>query len=383
VSLPIIYLDYAAAAPLDKRVFKVMKPYFEEQFYNPSAPYQPARDIRNALEDARARISRLLGAKPAEIIFTAGATESINLAFSGILKTDTHCVVSSIDHAAVLKTAGAYDHTIVQVDRTGRISLEDIEAGIGDNTTLVSIGMVNNEIGVVQDIKRIAELIANIRNKRQNLGNSMPLYFHTDATQAAGSLDLSVSRLGVDLLTVGGNKIYGPKQAGLLYKGKLALQPIIRGGGQELDLRSGTENVAGIMGLSEAFTIALNMRQNETKRQQQLKTFFVNQLVELLPDTVAIGNQKHVVPHIMMLSWPGLDGERLMFRLESDGVLVNTGAACAARKEGYSHVLKALGLTTSLITGSLRFSFGRETNEKQLGRAVKIIVMAIKQERGQ
>ncbi len=383
MSMPIIYLDYAAATPLDKRVFKAMQPYFADQFYNPSAPYQPAREVRAAIEAARARTAGILGVKPAEIIFTAGATESINLAFGGVLRNGGHCVVSSIEHLAVLETARANNHTITKVDSSGRVSVEDLEASIGDDTMLISIGMVNNEIGVIQDVKRIAELVADIRNKRRDKGNMTPLYFHTDATQAAGYLDVSATRLGVDLLTLGSNKMYGPKQTGLLYKGKITLQPLIHGSGQEQNVRSGTENVAGIVGFSEALVIAADIRQSEAKRLQALKDIFVKELVKLLPETVIIGNHKHAAPHVVMLAWPGVDGERLVFRLEAAGVLVNTGAACAAKKEGYSHVLQALGLTPEIMGGSLRFSFGRETDETQLQRAVKMVVMAVKQERGQ
>lgn len=383
MSTPIIYLDYAAATPLDKRVFKVMQPYFEDQFYNPSAPYQPAREVRAAVEAARARTASLLGAKPAEIIFTAGATESVNLAFNGLLARGGHCVVSSIEHLAVLETARLYDHTITKVDQAGRVDRENLETSIRDDTVLISIGMVNNEIGVIQDIKRIVELVARIREKRRDQNNTTPLYIHTDATQAAGYLDISVDRLGVDLLTFGGNKIYGPKQVGVLYKGATRLQPLTQGGGQEQNLRSGTENVAGIIGLSKAIEIAVSLRQQEVTRLQQLKTFFIHQCVELIPSTVVIGSHKHVVPHVMMLAWPGVDGERLVFRLEAEGILVNTGAACAANKEGYSHVLQALGLSPEIMGGSLRFSFGRETDETQLKRAVKIIAKAVKQEGGQ
>lgn len=383
MSRPLIYLDYAAATPLDKRVFKAMQPYFEQQFYNPSAPYQPAREVRSTVEAARAHTARLLGAKPAEIVFTAGATESINLAFSGALSRGGHCVISSIDHLAVIETARAYDHSVAKVDRTGRINLGDLETNIRDDTVLVSVGIVNNEIGVIQDIKQIAKTIAVVRDKRRSQNNDTPLYFHTDATQAAGCLDLSVSRLGVDLLTLGGNKIYGPKQTGILYKGKVALKPLIYGSGQEQNLRSGTENVAGIIGFSEALAIAVQTRHNETKRLRHLKAMFVNKLIGLFPDTKIVGDQKHAAPHVVMMAWPGIDGERLVFRLESEGVLVNTGAACAAKREGNSHVLKALGCSPELMAGSLRFSFGRQTDEEQLKRAVKIVVMAIKQERDQ
>ncbi len=377
-----IYLDYAAATPLDKRVFKAMQPYFSEQFYNPSAPYQPAREVRAAIEASRAQVARLLGAKPAEITFTAGATESINLAFHGLLAGGGHCVASNIEHAAVLSCAKKYDHTLAKVNTKGRLGPEALKLAVLDNTVLVSVGMVNNETGVIQDIKGIAGLLEEIKAERRKKGSRTPLYLHTDATQAAGCLDLSVDRLGIDLLTLGGNKIYGPIQTGILYaSSKISLEPLIVGGGQELGLRSGTENTAGIIGFSEALRFATELRPSEVSRLQQLKQFFVSQLVDSVPETVTISGEKYAAPHIVALGWPGLDAERLLFRLEAEGVLVNTGAACAAKKDGYSHVLKALGLESSVIAGSLRVSFGRETNQNELERAVKIIAAAIKQER--
>lgn len=378
-----IYLDYAAATPLDKRVFKAMQPYFSEKFYNPSAPYQPAREIRTSIETARANTAHILGVKPAEIVFTAGATESINLAFKGLLNTDDHCVVSSIEHHAVLKTANNFKHSVAKAGAEGRLSLDSIKNAITDETKLISIGLVNSEIGVIQDINVIAGVIKNVRKERIKKGNQTALWFHTDATQAAGLLDLNVARLGVDLLTVGGNKIYGPKQTGLLFvNSKVILQPLLDGGGQERNLRSGTENVPGIIGFCEALRIASKQRQQENERLKTLKNNFITLLTETLSDSIVIGDQKHSSPHIAMLAWPGLDAERVVFRLESKGVLVGTGSACGANNHTASSVLTALGLTNDVIAGSVRFSFGRETNEQQLKRAVKIVDEAITRERG-
>lgn len=377
-----IYLDYAAATPLDKRVFKAMQPYFSANFYNPSAPYQPAREVRVAVETARTSTAHILGAKSAEIIFTAGATESINLAFKGLLELDDHCVVSSIEHQAVLETAKNFKHSIAKTDNSGRVILASIKNAITAKTKLVSIGLVNSEIGIIQDIKAISSVIKKIRSERLKQNNQTPLWFHTDATQAAGLFDLNVARLGTDLLTVGGNKIYGPKQTGILFvSSKIALHPLLHGGGQERNLRSGTENVPGIIGFCEAFRIASKQRQTESERLTILKRSFLSSLTEALADTVVIGDQKHSSPHIVMLAWPGVDAERVLFRLESNDVLVGTGSACGANKHTQSPVLAALGLTKDIINGSLRFSFGRETNEKDLKRAVKIIVEAIMQER--
>jgi cysteine desulfurase len=260
--------------------------------------------------------------------------------------------------------------------------MDSLAKAIRDDTLLVSVGMVNNEIGVTQSMKEIVGVLHKVKDERNKVGNHMPLYFHTDATQAAGSVDLSVARAGVDLLTLGGNKIYGPKQSGILYKAaSLKLDPLIHGSGQEQDLRSGTENAAGIVGMAEALAVATELRPSETKRLEKIRNLFIKQLASLVPDTVLITDQKHDSPHIIMAAWAGLDGERLVFRLELEGVLVNTGAACAAKKEGHSHVLRALGISPTLMAGSLRFSFGRETGEDDVLRAVKIIAQAIKRER--
>ncbi|MEK7621039.1 MAG: cysteine desulfurase family protein [Patescibacteria group bacterium] len=374
-----IYLDYAAATPLDSKVLAAMKPYLTELFYNPSAPYQPARSVRNNIEDARSAVARIVGAKPTEIIFTAGASESINLA----LGLKGHVVTTAIEHAAVLGAAKNHgtDCTIVQVNERGRVDPADIKNAIRPTTVIVSVGFVNNEVGIVQSLKEISKVIKQERLVRKNNKNECPIYLHTDASQAAGVLDLHNARLGVDLMTLNGAKIYGPKQSGILYADtSVSLAPIVHGGGQERGLRSGTENVAGIIGFAAALEIAESKRKTEVSRLQDLRRQFLDILLESFDDIMIIGDQKHHAPHILTAAWPGLDAERVLFALEAKNILVATGSACAANKDTRSHVLGALGLDENTIDGSLRFSFGRQTTSQQVERAAKIIVEVIKQE---
>lgn len=372
-----IYLDFAAATPLDAKVLHAMQPYMTEDFYNPSAPYQPAREVRISIETARASVAHLLGAKPTEIIFTAGATESINLAFT----MPGHVVVSSIEHVAVLQTAQQHEYSIVPVDSHGRVELSQLADSIRDDTTIVSIGLVNNEIGVVQSLRDIAKIIKDFRRKRRQEGNSTPLYLHSDVSQAAGILDLNIARLGVDLLTLNGGKMYGPKQSGILYVASgVVLKPLIYGGGQESGLRSGTENVAAVIGFAKAFELAEKKRKNEVERFIILRQKMIEIFSSEWEDMIILGHKKHQAPHILTVSWDGLDAERVLFGLENENILVATGSACAANKDTRSHVLAALGLAETSIDGSLRLSFGRSTTLEQVEQAAKIINMTIKKE---
>ncbi len=372
-----IYLDYAAATPLDSQVMAVMQPYMANLFYNPSAPYQPAREVRADIEKARHSIAQTIGSRSSEVLFTAGATESINLA----LRVDGHIITTDIEHAAVLEVAKAKDHTITTVNEKGRVDPASVKAAIKTDTTLISIALVNNETGVIQDIKSIAEIVTNERAERAKNGQSQPIYLHTDSSQAAGIVDLHIARLGVDMMTLNGAKIYGPKQTGILYaNSSVELSPIISGGGQERGLRSGTENVAGIIGFAAALEIAERKRKTEFERVQKLHNQLLDILQNEFKDLIVIGDQKHRSPHILTVAWPNLDAERVLFRLESENILVATGSACAANKDTRSHVLTALGLAPEIIDGSLRFSFGRPTTSEEIDRAAKIIVTVIKQE---
>ncbi len=374
-----IYLDYAAATPLDKRVLAAMQPFFADQFYNPSSPYQLAKQVRGAVDDARVRVAHWLGAKTAEVIFTAGATESINLAVTGVMRKhpNANVLVSAIEHEAVLAAAKQFANKLIPVKSDGSTDLEELKKLIDDKTVLVSVGYANNEIGTIQPISEIAELLREVKQLRRLKNNPLPLYLHTDASQAACYLDLHASRLGADMITLNGGKMYGLKQTGVLYvNAHVELMPLVAGGGQEMGVRSGTENVAGIIGLATALDIAQLERKEAVKKASLLRDQLQAQLSKL-PDTAINGNQKRRLPNLLHVSWPGLDGERLVMMLDEQGLMASTGSACAANKQTASHVLKAIGLKSKLVAGSLRLSLGRQTTAKEITKAAEIITKAV------
>lgn len=376
-----IYLDYAAATPLDPRVLQVMLPYFTEQFYNPSSPYLAAKHVRQSVEDARTRVAYWLGVRPTEVIFTAGATESIGIALHGVMREflDTHIVYSAIEHDAVRKTAQNYNYTEVKVQPTGLVDVQDVAKAITDKTTIVSIGYANNEIGTIQPLKAIGELIAKVRKQRQADGNDLPIYFHTDASQASSYLDIHMVRLGVDLITLNGGKVYGPKQSGILgVKTGTKLSSFMTGGGQESGLRSGTENVPSIIGFATALDLAQQNRKQYVASHAALRDQLQRRLTEALPTTVVNGYERKRLPNCLHVSWPGLDGERLIMLLDEHGVLAATGSACAANKQTQSHVLVAIGMDEAARQGSLRLSIGSLTTPEQIQKAADIIIADVK-----
>lgn len=376
-----IYLDYAAATPLDERVFAVMQPYFTEQFYNPSAAYEAGRQVRVALDEARHQLAQELGGKRDEIILTAGATESVNLAFRGILTDGDHVVVGATEHPAVRAIASQYDHAEAQSDEKGIVTPEAVRQAITDQTKLVSVTAADSELGTIQPISKIADIIGQIRRDRRARGVTQPLYLHSDASQAAGVIDLHVSRLGVDLLTLNAAKCYGPKQVGLLWAAsEVSLRPLIYGGGQERGLRSGTENVAGIVGFAKALQLAQKHRHTESDRIRFLRNVLQDDLQAALPELVVNGSTKKRLPGHLNVSLDGLDAERVVFHLDTKGVQVATGAACAANKGTRSAVLEAVGMSAALADGSLRFSLGRHTTSEDIGRATPLIIEAIRAE---
>ncbi|MDB5169754.1 MAG: Aminotransferase [Candidatus Saccharibacteria bacterium] len=375
-----IYLDYAAATPLDDRVLAAMQPFFADDFYNPSALYDAARQTRKTLEAARAQAAAVLGARPSEIVFTAGGTESDNLAIQGIMRRfpDANIITSAIEHDAVLAPAGQYNHRLAPVHNDGLVDLEQLEKLIDDNTVLVSIMYANNEIGSVQPISKIAQKLQAVRDERRRSGNKLPLYFHTDACQAGQYLDLHVSRLGVDLLTINGGKMHGPKQSGLLYvRGGLELEPLILGGGQERGLRSGTENVAACVGLAVALELAQVQRHDESRRLQALQKQFFTAIETQLPQAVIRGSRKLRLPNNVHLTIPGIDNERLLIQLDEAGILAAAGSACSASSETPSHVLRALGLNDDEARASLRFSMGRGTTADHVTTAVETLARLV------
>ena len=374
-----VYLDHAAATPLDPAVLDAMQPYFSDAFYNPSSPYAPAVKVRRDYEAAKAHIAIIIGAKPGELTMTAGATESINLAFSS---GTGHVVTTVIEHQSVLAAAGKYEHTLIDVDKNGRVDPAKIHQAIRPDTWLISVALANNEIGTVQPLSKIAEIIKQVRTERLANGNMTPLYLHSDASQGAGQLDLHVTRLGVDMLTLNAAKVYGPKQVGLLYAARsVRLQPQIVGGGQESGLRSGTENVAGVIGFAKALSLADEHRHGEVTRLSGLRDDLQKKLIEAFPDAIISGHHKYHLAGHLHISFPGLDAERLIFGLEARGVLLATGSACAANKGTRSHVLVAIGLEPSIADGSLRISLGKNTTEEAIDYAAEAIIAEVQQEK--
>lgn len=378
---PPVYLDHAAATPLEPRVLQAMTPYFSTNFYNPSSPYAPAVEVRRAVEDARARIGRVLGVRPDELIFTSGATESINLAFHGVLSHGGSVLVSSIEHHAVLAVSGLYDHHIVVPTEGGVVRADAIAALITPDTRLVSVALANNELGTIQGLSDIASVVHVERARRRDAGDQTPIYLHTDASQGAGLLELKPAKLGVDMMTLNASKMYGPKGVGLLWaSAEVVLAPLIVGGGQERGLRSGTENVPGIIGLAKAIELAENGRKSEVKRIGELRDHLERQLNEAFDDAV-ITRAPHRLVNFIHIAWPGLDAERIVFMLENDGVLVATGSACAANSGTRSHVLTAIGMEPQLADGSLRLTLGKENDEAAINRAAQAIIAAVQKER--
>jgi len=374
-----IYLDYAAATPLDDNVLAAMQPYFAASFYNPSSPYAPAVTVRREYEAAKAQIAAVIGVRPGELIMTAGATESINLAFGA---GSGHVIIADIEHQSVLAAASRHEHTRVAVSPNGGVNPDDIKKAIRPDTWLISIGLANNEIGTIQPLSRIAEIIKQVRAERIAEGNTTPLYLHSDASQGAGQLDLHVTRLGVDMLTLNAAKVYGPKQVGLLYAARsVKLQPQIVGGGQEAGLRSGTENVAGVIGMAVALTQADKGRHAEVVRLGDLRNQLQAKLLDAFPEAVISGNQKHRLAGHLHISFPGLDAERLVFGLETRGVLVATGSACAANKGTRSHVLTAIGLDDATADGSLRLTLGKGTDQAATDQAAVHIIEEVSREK--
>ena len=371
----LIYLDHAAGTPLDARVLEAMQPYFSELFFNPSSPYAPAIQVRRDYEQAKSRIAVCIGGKADDLVMTAGATESINIMFGSV---DGHVVTSSIEHQAVLEAAKMHDHTFVSPDEKGRISADSVAKAIRPDTELVSIHLANNELGTVQPLRDIAEVVRAERQRRALAGESTPIYFHSDASQGLGQVDVHVARLGVDALTLNAGKIYGPKQVGCLWTDRFVrLRPLVRGGGQERGVRSGTENIAGTIGFAAAIELATQHAHGEARRLSKLRDSLESELTAAFPSAVLSGARKKRLPGHLHISFPGLDAERLIFLLEMQGVLVATGSACAANKGTRSHVLTAINLAPEIADGSLRITLGRLTDESNIARATAILKAVI------
>lgn len=374
--MSLVYLDYAAATPVDKKVLKAMEPYFTEKFYNPSVNYLPAKAIKDDIRNAKQSIAGHMGAKSSEIIHTSGGTEANNLAISGVMDNfpGGEVIISAVEHESVRKPAEKYKHKIIPVDKYGQADLAKLRKLISDETVLVSVMLANNETGATQPVKQIADIITLALKDRRNRGVEKPLYLHSDVCQAPCYMDVHASRLSADMMTFNGGKIYGPKGTGILFvKAGVKLKPQILGGGQQRALRSGTENPAGLIGFARALDLAVGMRKKEAERVGKLRDKFIAGIQDIAPTASVNGHPKKHVPHILNITFPGADNERLLFQLEESGVLAASGSACSASSEEPSHVLGAMGINDELARGSLRFSLGRQTDEKAIDYALKTL----------
>ncbi len=384
-SKKVTYLDHAATTYLDPQVKAAMKPFLGESYGNPSSLYAKGREARNAINSARQTIAKIIDSRPEEIVFTAGGTESVNLAIFGLARQyelrnrgKGHIITSAIEHHSVLRSCEALEEegwqvSYIGVDRSGFIDLNKLKAAVQPNTILISVMYANNEIGTVEPINEIGKWLRTLNNQRtQKKLARIP--FHTDACQAAGALDLNVNKLGVDLMTANAGKIYGPKQIGLLYvKSGLKPRPLIFGGGQEQNLRSGTENVAGIIGLAQALKLAQAHRSKENKRLTKLRDYFTKQIFAKIPKVSLNGPSENRLPNNVNVSFAGVEGESLMLYLDSYNIAVSTGSACTTGSPNPSHVLSAIGRPYSEAAGSVRFTLGKQTTRNDLDFVMHVL----------
>ncbi len=391
-----IYLDHAATTPVRPEVKKIMDAFQSDYFGNPSAIYFEGRQAKAALDNARKLIAKILSVEADEIIFTNGGTESINLALLGISRQHRNLfkkprlITSRIEHPAVLETMKqlakeGFEVIYLPVDKFGVVKTEELKKALNKQTLLISIMYANNEIGTIQPIAKIAKIIKDFKNrvgtKAQAQIPQFPL-FHTDACQAAGSLEIRPSKLGVNLMSLNASKIYGPKASGLLYVKKgIELKPIILGGGQENKLRSGTENVASWIGLAEALKLGQKEKAAEAKRLRILRDYFIKNLLKI-PKTFLNGHPRNRLVNNINVTILDIEGEALILQLDKYGISASTGSACHSKILQPSHVLMAIGLDPATIHGSLRLTLGRDTKKKNVDSALKVINKVVKELRG-
>ncbi len=371
-----VYLDYAAATPVDSRVMTAMLPYFTEQFFNPSAPYLPALKVRADYQNAKATIAQTIGAKADQLVMTAGATESLNLAFAGVESV----VISGLEHSAVFKLAQSKtSHAVAKITPSGLVDIDDLISKITDQTDLVSVSLVSSDLGTIQPISKIASEVRKIRDRRLARGNQRPLKLHCDASQGLGYLPINVARLGVDLLTLSATKIYGPKQIGCLWiRPGIKVAPLVLGGGQEMALRSGTENVPLVIGFAKAVDL---LRKFKTKEVAELRDRLEATILAQIPDVTIIGSPKKRLVNYLVLSFQNIEAERLIYRLENRGVYISTGSACSANRGSGSRALVNLGLSEAERLASVRISLGQLTTAEQIDYATQVIIEEVLAER--
>lgn len=368
-----IYLDYAATSPTKTEVVEAMKPYFTEIFGNPSSIHSFGRESRVAVDKARAITAKFLNCRPEEIIFTSGGTEADNLAIKGIIensKSKPHIITSQFEHHAILHTCqdlekrGLAEVTYIKPNKEGIIEAKEVKKAIKPNTILISIMYVNNEIGTVQPVVEISKL------KSQNL----KLLIHTDAVQAVEYQDCDVEKLKVDMLSLSAHKFGGPKGVGVLYVKKgtpLHKQNI--GGAQEYNLRAGTENVAGIVGLGKAIELISQKREANSQKLIKLRDYLIDSIMKKIPNTILNGSHEKRSPNNVSFSFKNAEGEAILLNLDLAGIAASSGSACTSGSLEPSHVLLAIGIPAEVAHGSVRFTLGEKTTKQEIDHVIKIL----------
>ena len=374
-----VYLDHAGTTPLDSKVLEAMVPYFTQRFGNPSSLHSVGQEARYALDEARERVAGVLNCRSREIVFTAGGTESDNAAIHGVAtalhETGNHIVTSSVEHHAVLHAcqyleSQGFEVTYLSVDADGMVQPEAVYNAINERTTLVTIMYGNNEVGTINPISEIAKSV----NKRAE-ELSRTIVFHTDAVQAAGYLSLDVAELGVDLLSLSGHKFHGPKGTGVLYmKRGSPYLPLIHGGGQERERRSGTENIPGIIGLSVALEAADTVREETSQRCAALRDRIIDSVLQQIPGSRLNGHATQRLPNNANFSFTGVEGEPILLGLDMAGIAASSGSACSSGSLEPSHVLLALGQSAEIARGSLRLTLGRDNTEDEVEYLLGVLV---------
>jgi cysteine desulfurase len=360
-----IYMDHSATSPVDPEVFEAMKPYFTDSFGNASTLYSLGRDARKAMESAREEVALIIGAETKDIIFTSGGTESDNIAIKGtaykLKNKGNHIITSDIEHPAVDETCkylekNGFEVTYLPVYEDGIVKVSDLEAAITDKTILITVMHANNEIGTIQPIAEIGKI-----------ARERGIYFHTDAVQTVGKIPVDVKELKVDMLSLSSHKLYGPKGVGALYVRKgVRIEPIIHGGGHERGIRPGTENVAGIVGLGKACSLARENLERDAKKLRGLRDRLIEGVLEQNEDSYLNGHRTKRLPNNANFRFTGIEGESLILHLDSKGIASSTGSACSSTKLEPSHVLMAIGLEEVEAHGSLRISLGHENTEEDI-----------------
>jgi len=375
-----IYLDHAATTPVDPRVVEAMLPYYTEKFGNPSSIHSLARESRRGLDNAREIVAQALNAQPREIVFTACGTESDNMALKGVAEANQdrgkHIITTAIEHEAILETCKYLEQrgfkvTYLPVDEYGTVDLRELEKAITPETILVSVMMANNEVGTIQPLAEIAEIV-----------KGRGIYFHTDAVQAAGTLDVDVEKLGVDLLSLSGHKFYAPKGVGVLYvRQGTRLMPQMLGGGQERNRRSGTENVAQIVGLARGLELAYQERSTDNPRIQRLRDKLRDGLLETIPDTIPTGHPTNRLPNNASFCFKGVEGEQILLALDLNGVGASTGSACTSASSEPSHVLTAMGISAAVAHGAIRMTLGKGNTEEEIDTVLQLMPDIVEKQR--